>query len=297
VRCPRCQEETDAPAGSRACLACGAPLALPDEPPLRQLDVSLTLDRRGPRGPVDRDPGATPPGLPAALPEPKLADRREELAALERSDWDLRPVLGGAALEPAAPPPSAVPPPRPAPAPTPAARGPRAPAAPALVELPDADVDAVEVRVRRASTARRVGAWIVDGAPFAAAGTWLASSLLGAARAGLPAPPTGIDGALDLLAHEQVIVLSSAATVALALAVYATLAHALAGATLGKWILGIRVVGPDGARPSLARSAARSALAVVSAALLGLGFLLALFTRSGRALHDLVARTWVVDAP
>jgi uncharacterized RDD family membrane protein YckC len=36
---------------------------------------------------------------------------------------------------------------------------------------------------------------------------------------------------------------------------------------------------------------------VGSAACLGLGFLLALFTRTGRALHDLVARTWVVKAP
>ena len=93
------------------------------------------------------------------------------------------------------------------------------------------------------------------------------------------------------------IVLSVAAGVVVALAVYATLAHALAGATLGKRLLRLRVVGPDGARPTLARSAARSALAVVSAAALGLGFLLALFAPRGRALHDLVARTWVVAQP
>ena len=73
------------------------------------------------------------------------------------------------------------------------------------------------------------------------------------------------------------------ALLALLLAVYATLAHALAGATLGKWMMGLRVVGPDGRRPSLARSAARAALGAFSAALLGLGFLLALFTRSGAA--------------
>ncbi len=86
-------------------------------------------------------------------------------------------------------------------------------------------------------------------------------------------------------------------TAALALAVYATLAHALAGATLGKRLFGLRVIGPDGAAPSPARSAARSALAIVSAGLVGLGFLLALFNRSGRTLHDLIARTWVVKAP
>jgi uncharacterized RDD family membrane protein YckC len=47
----------------------------------------------------------------------------------------------------------------------------------------------------------------------------------------------------------------------------------------------------------MARSAARSALAALSVAALGLGVLLAFFTRSGRALHDLLARTWVVEAP
>jgi uncharacterized RDD family membrane protein YckC len=115
------------------------------------------------------------------------------------------------------------------------------------------------------------------------------------ATAGVPGPATGLD-LLDFVARERVIVVSVAAAAAVALAVYATLAHALAGATLGKRLLGLRVVGPDGARPTLARSAARSALALASAAALGLGFLLALFTASGRALHDLLARTWVVDA-
>ncbi len=93
------------------------------------------------------------------------------------------------------------------------------------------------------------------------------------------------------------IALSVAAAVALALVTYATLAHALGGATLGKRLVRIRVVGPDGGPPSPARSALRSSLALFSVALLGLGFLLALFTRTGRALHDVVARTWVVKAP
>jgi uncharacterized RDD family membrane protein YckC len=154
-----------------------------------------------------------------------------------------------------------------------------------------------EVRRRRASGVRRALAWAIDVLPLAAGVAYLGRSLVGSAEAALPAPPTGLDGLLDLLARESGIVLPLAALLVLALAVYATLAHALAGATLGKWILGLRVVGPGGARPSFARSAARSLLAVLSAGLFGLGFLLALFTRSGRALHDLLARTWVVVAP
>jgi uncharacterized RDD family membrane protein YckC len=137
----------------------------------------------------------------------------------------------------------------------------------------------------------------VDVVPFAVAGAALARVLVRQAGASLPAPASGLGGLLDLVARERAIVLPVAAAVTVGLAVYATLAHALAGATLGKRLLRLRVVGPDGERPGLARSAGRTALGLLSAALLGLGFLLALFTPSGRALHDLLARTWVVDAP
>lgn len=150
-----------------------------------------------------------------------------------------------------------------------------------------------EVRVQRAEPWRRAAAWAVDGVPFAAAGAF---ALRWALREAAIAATPGV-GLVDLAVRELAIVGSVAGAVALALAVYGTLAHFLAGGTLGKRLLGIRVVGPDGARPSLGRSAVRSALALVSAGMLGLGFLLALFTRSGRGLHDLVARTWVVRAP
>jgi uncharacterized RDD family membrane protein YckC len=163
--------------------------------------------------------------------------------------------------------------------------------------VPEPEVDALEVHFERASGWRRAAAWAVDAAPFAIVGGALGRSLLREAGAGRIAAAPGLDGLLDLIARERLIALSVLAAVALALIVYATLAHALAGATLGKWLFHLRVIGPDGAAPSPARSAARSALAVASAGLLGLGFLLALFTRSGRALHDLVARTWVVKAP
>jgi len=159
-------------------------------------------------------------------------------------------------------------------------------------DLPEADVASVEIHVRRAPTWRRAVAWLVDGAPFAAAVAALVSWLGGQAAGRQPGAPA----ALDLLLADGTVALSLAGVLALALFTYGTLAHALGGATLGKLLLGIRVVGPDGARPSLTRSAVRSAASVVSAGLLGLGFLLALFTRTGRSLHDLVARTWVVEA-
>jgi len=269
--CPRCRRE--APKPTAFCAGCGAPLLLGDEAAAGPLDAPLELERR--RGGVERE-RTSPPALPRTADEaPGPAPARGALAALERSHWN----IGAAAAAPAE------------------AFTPSPDALAAGDALPEADIDALEVHVERAPEWRRAAAWAIDALPFAGGGFALGRSLLRQAEAALPAPVTGIDGFLDLLARERVIAASVAVAVALALAVYATLAHALAGATLGKWLLHLRVVGPDGARPSPSRSAVRSALAVASAAFLGLGFLLALFTRSGRALHDLLARTWVVKAP
>jgi uncharacterized RDD family membrane protein YckC len=207
----------------------------------------------------------------------------------ERSHWDLGDVVAAARVEPLGVPPDV----------TRDGVAPSLPPEGALDAVSDLDVqvDSLEIRLRRPASWRRVAAGALDALPFAAAGLGLARSLLRDVAGGLPAPTTGLDGLLDLVSRERAIVLSVAATVTLAVAVYATLAHALAGATLGKWLLGLRLVGPDGRRPSLGRSAWRAALAVVSGVLLGLGFHVALFTRSGRALHDVAARTWVVEAP
>lgn len=154
-----------------------------------------------------------------------------------------------------------------------------------------------EIHLRRPATWRRAGAWAIDVLPLSAAAVAVGHALVTEARAGLPPAPAGLGGFLDLVAQESLIAGSLAALLVVVLYVYTTLAHGLAGATLGKWILGLRVVGPEGARPSLPRSAVRSTLALLSAALLGAGFLLALFTASGRSLHDLLARTCVVEAP
>ncbi len=130
--------------------------------------------------------------------------------------------------------------------------------------------------MRRGGSGRRALAWLVDGVPFGLAAVGLVAWL----------------GAGDLR-----LVLQLLAVVGLASFAYQTLSHALLGATLGKRLLGLQVVGPDGDRPGPGRSALRAALAVAGVAALGVGPLLALFTLSGRALHDLLAGTTVVDAP
>ncbi|HST50978.1 MAG TPA: RDD family protein [Pyrinomonadaceae bacterium] len=70
----------------------------------------------------------------------------------------------------------------------------------------------------------------------------------------------------------------------------------LTGRTLGKWVTGLRVERrSDGTRVSFARALVRHTIGyALTAATLGLGFLLAAFNSRGRALHDIVAGTVVV---
>jgi uncharacterized RDD family membrane protein YckC len=131
------------------------------------------------------------------------------------------------------------------------------------------------IELRRARSTRRALAWAIDGLPFALLALGLAAAFGSDPR--LLLPPLG---ALGLAAF-----------------VYQLLGHWLLGATFGKRIARLRVVGPDGARPGLSRSAGRAAATVLGVVLLGIGPLVALFTRTGRGLNDLAAGTTVVEAP
>ncbi len=69
---------------------------------------------------------------------------------------------------------------------------------------------------------------------------------------------------------------------------------ALTGQTLGKWLLGLRVVTVDGGPVSLARALLRVAGYLLSALPLYLVFFWVLFDSDRRALHDRLAGTVVV---
>lgn len=283
------------------CAGCGAPLALRPEPPAHAVDTPVPLDRRAERV---RGGGGPAAALPAA--EAGLDRVLDELAAaaprrVEPEGWGgLAPAASAAGAGKAesswsglVAPPAALP----DLADTGAWRGPGRPSAPPGDVLPEVEVDALEIHLRRPAGWRRAAAWLVDAAPFALCLGWGWKALCDA----VPGRVGEVHAAwryLELaVADRGALLLPLAAAIAVLGLVYAALSHALAGATLGKRLLGLRVVGADGRRPSLRRSAARAVLSLLSAALLGLGLLLALFTRSGRALHDLVARTWVVEAP
>lgn len=65
------------------------------------------------------------------------------------------------------------------------------------------------------------------------------------------------------------------------------------GATPGKRLLGLRVGRLDGSQPGPLRITARWLLHILSFAILGIGFLMALWTKNRQTLHDLLTGTAV----
>jgi uncharacterized RDD family membrane protein YckC len=80
-------------------------------------------------------------------------------------------------------------------------------------------------------------------------------------------------------------------------AVYFTVLHMVAGQTIGKSLVGIRVVGMDGALLTVGPALLRYLAGYLSALPLGFGFLVAGLRRDKRALHDLIAGSRVERLP
>ncbi len=70
----------------------------------------------------------------------------------------------------------------------------------------------------------------------------------------------------------------------------------LNGGTIGKRLLGLRVVARDGGPPSFLRSLVRALVWLIGSTAGNFGFLVALFNRESRALHDYASGTVVVEA-
>ena len=67
------------------------------------------------------------------------------------------------------------------------------------------------------------------------------------------------------------------------------------GQSLGKMIAGLRIVSSEGGHPSVGPLVLRQTLGyLLTLATVGLGFLLSVFGRKGRALHDYISGTQVV---
>ena len=74
---------------------------------------------------------------------------------------------------------------------------------------------------------------------------------------------------------------------------YFVVFHGIGGKTIGKWLLGLRVVGFERGPITYRRAFLRWIGMVVFAPVL-LGFLWVLLSREKRGWHDLLARTWVI---
>lgn len=135
------------------------------------------------------------------------------------------------------------------------------------------------IEIRAARFSDRFVAYLLDTLPFgagAAATVWV---LLGP-MAKAPTP--------------ELLALVGAAWVT---AVFAyQLAGNVRGATLGKRLLGLRVVARDGGRPSFISCLVRSSVWLIGSTAGSFGFLVALFNRENRTLHDYASGTVVVEA-
>lgn len=76
---------------------------------------------------------------------------------------------------------------------------------------------------------------------------------------------------------------------------YFAVCWGLLGATIGKWVFGLRIVDHKGRYPiGLSRAFLRLAAYSVSSVTLGMGHFLIILRHDRRALHDVLAGTWVV---
>jgi uncharacterized RDD family membrane protein YckC len=80
-------------------------------------------------------------------------------------------------------------------------------------------------------------------------------------------------------------------------AVYTIVLHTVAGQTIGKSLVGVRVVAVDGSLLTAGPSLLRYVAYFISAIPLGFGYLVAGLRRDKRAVHDLIAGSRVERAP
>lgn len=106
----------------------------------------------------------------------------------------------------------------------------------------------------------------------------------------VPADPAHIDP-MEFLEH-----MGSFQAVALIVTwlYFALMESSARGATLGKMVLGLRVVDEQGGRISFLRATGRFFAKILSGLILFIGYLMVAFTERKRGLHDIIAGTLVV---
>lgn len=217
-----------------------------------------------------------PPAAPAA-PAPLAVALEEESFSVEVEESE-PPVAAAPTRLPAIP----------APAPV---------AAPAVVRAAPAAPGVAEVHARPASLWRRLLAFTID--TSAIAGVAALYLMLASSVAGVSTPQTGLSG-LDAFvsqvrALQSVLVPGAVLLLVLSLVYCAISAFLWNGRTLGRRLLGLRLVDTHGLAPAPGRAIVRAMLASLSFGLFLAGFWMALFDRRGQTLHDKLTSTYVVQ--
>lgn len=181
-------------------------------------------------------------------------------------------------------------------APVPQARPPVAPAR--TIAPPKSAQGPHEVHARPAQLWRRLLSFTVD--TTAIVGVALLYIFLASSIAGLKSPSSQGLTPLDSIAawmHALKSVLLPGFFLLLVLAtVYCAVAAFLwNGRTLGRLLLGLRLVDTHGLAPAPSRAIVRALLSVVSFGLFLGGFWMALFDRHGQTLHDKLTSTFVIQ--
>jgi uncharacterized RDD family membrane protein YckC len=78
------------------------------------------------------------------------------------------------------------------------------------------------------------------------------------------------------------------------IALYFVMFWSLTGRTIGKWSMGLKVIGVNGRPPTVGRSLVRVIGYALSAIVFWLGYLWVIIDDERQAWHDHMARTWVV---
>lgn len=156
---------------------------------------------------------------------------------------------------------------------------------------------ATEVHARPAALWRRLLSFTIDTAAIAGVAALyitLASSVTGlkTPEAGL----TGLDAFVATLRALHTILLPGFFLVLVLALVYCAVAAFLwNGRTLGRRLLGLRLVDTHGLAPAPGRAIVRALLSSVSFVFFLGGFWMALFDRRGQTLHDKLTSTFVVQ--
>ncbi|REG20774.1 putative RDD family membrane protein YckC [Archangium gephyra] len=282
-----------APAPAAAQAAAPRPPAAPPQAPAFNLPgVAAPAPASRSSTPAFGVPHASAPGLPVMPPRPQAASASQPNLPVAKAPAPLDLSLEEDSFpvdleesEPAAPPPVAVA----------AVRSPApAPAAPKLMGTASKET---EIHARPASLWRRLLALAIDtGAIAGVAALYL---MLASSVAGVQAPQTsvsGIDGlVVQIRALQSVLLPGLALLLVLSLVYCAVSAFLWNGRTLGRRLLGLRLVDTHGLAPAPGRAIVRAMLASLSFGLFLAGFWMALFDRRGQTLHDKLTSTYVVQ--